>query len=75
VSQETEDILQKEMGLAVTRLQGENRYLTCLAIVRYFSSNPAEGAGKKYEKAALATGENYPDALAARRGSKNKFRS
>lgn len=49
----------KELKLDVTRLSGEDRYLTSLKIAQYF-----EGAGAAYTQAAIATGESYPDALA-----------
>lgn len=45
------------MGIKVTRLAGDDRYDTALAIVKFFEKD-------KYTKVALATGLNYPDALA-----------
>ncbi|TWH57769.1 putative cell wall-binding protein [Desulfitobacterium sp. LBE] len=53
--------LEEELGLEITRLAGDNRYLTALAIAQYLVE-AAEGTDTPY--AALATGENYPDALA-----------
>lgn len=47
----------KSMGITVTRLAGEDRYETALAIVKHFEKD-------KYTQVALATGLNYPDALA-----------
>lgn len=55
ISQAVEKEL-KDMGIKVTRLSGEDRYDTALAIVKHFENN-------KYTAAALATGLNYPDAL------------
>ena len=53
--------LEEELGLEITRLAGDNRYLTALAIAQYLEET-AERTDTPY--AALATGENYPDALA-----------
>lgn len=55
ISQAVEDDLKK-MGLNVTRLAGEDRYDTALAIVKHYENTP-------YTKITLATGLNYPDAL------------
>ena len=46
----------KNMGLSITRLAGEDRYDTALAIAKHFEDTP-------YTKITLATGLNYPDAL------------
>ncbi len=53
-----EDTL-KGLGIKVTRLAGNDRYETSLAIVKHFADPAAP-----YTKAALATGLNFPDALA-----------
>ncbi|GAB6152585.1 hypothetical protein JCM17380_13350 [Desulfosporosinus burensis] len=45
------------MGISVTRLAGYDRYDTCLEIIKHFA--PQGG----YTTIAIATGENYPDAL------------
>ena len=55
ISLAVEDEL-KNMGIGVTRLAGEDRYDTALAIVKHFEKVP-------YTKITLATGLNYPDAL------------
>ncbi len=49
----------KEMGIQATRLAGEDRYATSLAVAKYFA-----GPAAPYSQAALATGLNFPDALA-----------
>lgn len=49
----------KDMGANVKRVGGADRYLTSLALAEEFA--PAGG----YAGAAIATGRNYPDALAA----------
>ncbi|MDO8879737.1 MAG: cell wall-binding repeat-containing protein, partial [Coriobacteriia bacterium] len=43
-----------------TRLQGADRYATALAVANYGVSS----AGLSWNKVAIATGENFPDALA-----------
>lgn len=55
ISTGVENTLQHEMKLNVTRLSGSNRYLTGLEVAKHFSACPY---------AALATGNNFPDALA-----------
>lgn len=44
----------------VTRLSGSNRYSTGVAVANY----GVNSAGLTYDKVAIATGENFPDALA-----------
>jgi putative cell wall-binding protein len=51
----------KALGITVERIGGADRYQTSLAIVKYFAAREPGGV---YTKAAIATGENYPDALA-----------
>jgi len=46
------------MGIKVTRLAGQDRYDTCLEIIKYFE--PQGG----YTNISMATGELYPDCLA-----------
>jgi putative cell wall-binding protein len=55
ISTGVENTLQHEMKLNVTRLSGSNRYLTGLEVAKHFTA---------YPYAALATGNNFPDALA-----------
>ncbi len=43
-----------------TRLSGANRYDTAVVVATYGVAN----AGLGFDKVALATGENFPDALA-----------
>lgn len=67
ISTEVENILKEEMKLTVTRLSGKDRYLTSLAIAEYFEKYKQEGTSSETSaliKASLATGENFPDALA-----------
>lgn len=81
VSVEVEDYLRYELQLNVTRLSGEDRYLTSLEIAKYFENYPEGVSGTEkitgnhtwehtgmytgeYKMVALATGENFPDALA-----------
>lgn len=45
----------QEGGLAVTRLQGRDRYVTASRVARHWP--------RPYHFAGLASGENYPDAL------------
>ncbi len=71
VSASTEASLRSALGPAnVKRLAGSNRYATATAVAGYGVS----GGGLSYDDLALATGENFPDALAGgvlqgRRGS------
>lgn len=51
------DLELDALGLTITRLEGEDRYDTALEIAKHF------GAGTPYSAIAVATGENYPDAL------------
>lgn len=72
VSTKVENILRNEMNLNVTRLNGANRYLTGLEIAKHFaaystdSGSTVDSTGRQtdYPYAALATGNNFPDALA-----------
>lgn len=67
ISVKVEDILKEEMNLTVTRLSGTDRYLTSLAVTRYFEQygqDTASTGTARYDEASLATGENFPDALA-----------
>jgi putative cell wall-binding protein len=68
ISEQVESFLHNKMGLAVTRLSGADRYQTGLALARYFAGNgtgTVSGNGQvSFKYAALATGENFPDALA-----------
>jgi len=48
-------------GLEVERIGGMNRYGTSLAVATW----GAENLGLRWNRVALATGQNYPDALAA----------
>ncbi|HHV64615.1 MAG TPA: hypothetical protein GXX46_06030 [Peptococcaceae bacterium] len=68
ITAHVENILRNEMKLNVTRLSGADRYLTGLEIAKHFASYSAAGgsAGDSaaYLYAGLATGDNYPDALA-----------
>jgi putative cell wall-binding protein len=50
--------LKYDEGLNTVRLYGKDRYSTSLAIAQYFAN------GETYDSIALATGEDYPDALA-----------
>jgi len=71
VSASTEAWLRSALGTAdVKRLAGSTRYATAAAVAGYGVSS----AGLAYDDFALATGENFPDALAGgvlqgRRGS------
>lgn len=60
VPQAVEDAIA-EMGIEVMRIKGANRYATSKAIAE-FETSEAEGMG--YTSAAVATGKNFPDALA-----------
>jgi len=64
--QSVENMLKEELNLTVTRVSGNDRYGTSLEIARYFEG--VAGAGGSiptgHRVAALATGENFPDALA-----------
>lgn len=73
LSTKTETELKEGMALSVTRLSGEERYLTSLATAQYFAryepegnalANPRTGTNARTKAAALATGEDFPDALA-----------
>ena len=46
------------MGITVTRLAGNDRYDTCLEIVKHFE---AQSGG--YSQISIATGNDYPDSL------------
>jgi putative cell wall-binding protein len=48
------------MGLATTRLEGLTRYDTAVAIASYGVTD----AGHTWDRVGIATGEDYPDALA-----------
>lgn len=60
VPQAIEDAIA-EMGIETSRIKGANRYATSKAIAE-FETDSAEGMG--YTHAAVATGKNFPDALA-----------
>lgn len=70
VSSSAETSLQKIFGSSkVSRLYGDDRYETSEAVAEW-----SVGQGMSYDNCAIATGENYPDALAGatlcgRRGS------
>jgi putative cell wall-binding protein/chitodextrinase len=68
ITAHVENIFRNEMKLNVTRLSGADRYLTGLEIAKHFASYSAAsgstGDSATYPDAALATGDNYPDALA-----------
>ncbi|PKQ19886.1 MAG: laccase [Actinobacteria bacterium HGW-Actinobacteria-6] len=49
------------VGATVTRLEGPNRYATAVKIAEYGVAN----AGLKWDGVAIATGQNFPDGLAA----------
>ncbi|AFM00240.1 cell wall-binding protein [Desulfitobacterium dehalogenans ATCC 51507] len=51
------DLELDALGLTITRLGGEDRYDTALEIAKQF------GTENPYSAIAVATGENYPDAL------------
>jgi putative cell wall-binding protein/photosystem II stability/assembly factor-like uncharacterized protein len=55
-----ESALKTRVPGAYTRLQGTDRYATALAVATYGVSS----AGLSWNKVAIATGENFPDALA-----------
>lgn len=55
ISKDIEDVL-KAKGIEVTRVAGDNRYKTATEIGKTFFA--------KSEKVVIASGENYPDALA-----------
>jgi putative cell wall-binding protein len=52
--------LATTMGLTTTRLEGINRYVTAVAIASY----GVNSAGHVWDRVGIATGEDYPDALA-----------
>jgi putative cell wall-binding protein len=55
------DLIRAELGPTYeTRLYGPNRYDTAVAVASYGVAN----AGLSWDKVAIATGENFPDALA-----------
>ncbi len=56
VSTTVQDELSKEMGLSVNRLSGKDRFETAIAIANHL--------GTSNSKAIVATGFNFPDALA-----------
>ncbi|MFL0194346.1 cell wall-binding repeat-containing protein [Clostridium sp. WILCCON 0269] len=56
VSEQVERQLQA-LGINITRLAGQDRYATGLEILKYF--RPDTG----YKDIAIASGENFPDAL------------
>jgi len=64
ISEQIENVLRDELGITVLRLGGKDRYLTSLAIAKYFEGYPEGTSVKGYKNVALATGENFPDALA-----------
>ena len=72
ISEAVATILQNDLKMSVTRLSGSDRYLTSLAIAKYFEAYGAAspdntGAGDPSElftMVALATGDGYADALA-----------
>ncbi|MDD2234474.1 MAG: cell wall-binding repeat-containing protein [Desulfitobacteriaceae bacterium] len=78
ISAGIENNLRDEMKLNVTRLCGVDRYLTGLEIAKHFAAYSTDGVSTAnstnsinstdrqtaYPDAALATGSNYPDALA-----------
>ncbi len=59
VSESVETSISAVVSGAVSRLAGYDRYATARAIVAYSRSN-----GLSYSGAAIATGEDFPDALA-----------
>jgi putative cell wall-binding protein len=55
------DLIRAELGPTYeTRLYGPNRYDTAVAVASYGVAN----AGLSWDRLAIATGENFPDALA-----------
>ena len=72
ISEAVATVLQNDLKMNVTRLSGSDRYLTSLAIAKYFEAYGAAspentGAGdpsERFTMAALATGDGYADALA-----------
>jgi len=48
----------KALGIEVSRLYGDNRYLTSLKVAEFFKQS------YPYEGILIATGQNFPDALA-----------
>ena len=61
VSDEVEAMIQEEHGKATRRMAGATRYSTSQAIAAEYAQ--AEGVG--LERVFIATGRNFPDALAA----------
>ena len=59
VSSSIENKARTTLG-AATRLKGDNRYQTAVAVASFGVGN----AGLSWDKLALATGTNFPDALA-----------
>jgi putative cell wall-binding protein len=60
VSTAVQTQLATTMGLSTTRLEGLNRYVTAVAIASY----GVNSAGHVWDRVGIATGEDYPDALA-----------
>lgn len=61
VSATAEQALKTRFGAAnVTRVAGPNRYATAVEVAKYGVAN----AGLGWDKLAIATGQNFPDALA-----------
>jgi Flp pilus assembly protein TadD len=60
VSTAVQTQLATTMGLTTTRLEGLNRYVTAVAIASY----GVNSAGHVWDRVGIATGEDYPDALA-----------
>jgi beta propeller repeat protein len=60
VSNEVEQVLRSRFGSAnVTRQMGPTRYETAVAVARF----GVDTAGLQWDTVAVATGENFPDAL------------
>lgn len=59
ISPEVEAALADDMGLAVVRISGANRYSTAAEIARYLGQQSAS------DTAVVVYGNNFPDALAA----------
>ena len=57
----------KKAGCTVKRISGKNRYETCVEINHWFRNQFAKGT------ACLATGTNFPDALAGGVFAANKY--
>lgn len=71
IGEAVEKTITDGLKMSVTRLSGDDRYLTGLAIAKYFetygvvnsNNTSASDSSKRYTHAALATGDDFADAL------------